>query len=211
MRRIERHVVNLSRAIRVKEICRKEVSLVNRRRIAYGKRAVSQRFNDRPPNVNSRHSSTWYWSLTEDGAGPGLRRLAAEVSVDVEDRAFDIARGQRLRWPPWASDVVVEHHDIRRAGCGSNEIGCFRVAYATQFVLIIETMHGTPMMQHARAFHLEPKRLVRLAHVTYLDYMLHKLNIGFLCAVWSVGIGKEWPVAGGCVVHGGLHGGIMMM
>jgi len=154
---------------------------------------------------------TGYRSLTEDGASSGLRRLAAEVSVDVEDWAFDITRGQRLRWPLGASDVVVEHNDIRRAGCGPNEIGCFRVAYATQFVLIIETMHGTPMTQHARAFHLEPKRLVRLAHVTYLDYMLHKLNIGFLCPVWSVGVGKEWPIARGCVVHGASHGGIVMM
>jgi hypothetical protein len=140
-----------------------------------------------------------------------VRRLAAEVSVDVEDWAFDITRGQRLRWPPWASDVVVEHNDIRRAGCGPNEIGCFRVAYATQFVFIIETMHGTPMTQHTRAFHLEPKRLVRLAHVTYRDYMLHELNVSFLCPVWSVGIGKEWPIAGGCVVDGASHGGMMMI
>src|SRR5258708_33796625 len=184
MRGIERHVINLSRAIRVKKIYRKEVSLVARRRIAYRKRAVSQRFDDRPPEVNSRHSLTWHVSLTDDGASSRLRRLAAEVSVDVEDRAFDITRGQHLRRPTRASDVVVEHNDIGRARCGPNEIGCFRVAYATQFVLIIETMHGTPMTQAARDFHLEPKRLLRLWHVTHLDYMLRQLNVGFLCSVW---------------------------
>jgi len=67
------------------------------------------------------------------------------------------------------------------------------------------------MTQYARAFHLEPKRSVRLAHVTYLDYMLHKLDIGFLCPVWSVGIREEWPIAGGRVVHGASHGAMMMM
>jgi hypothetical protein len=128
----------------------------------------------------------------------------------VKDGLFDVTRGERLAWTLAASDVVVEHNDIRRAGCGANEIGCFRIAYAAQFVLIIETMHSTPMVQHARAFHFEPKRS-RLAHVTYLNHMLHKLDVGFLCPVWRIGIGEERPVTGGRVVHGASHGGTMIM